>query len=113
MQLLILIMRDAKKLEELLLAFSAKGIGGATVLDCQGMGEILVRSQRKEDIPFYDLISELLDANAPSGKLVLMAATDECIIKIKETVYEVIGSLDMPNTGVMFGVPISFAEGFR
>lgn len=113
MQLLVLVLRDSEKMEELLLKLSASGIGGATVMDCHGMGELLMRSQGREDIPFFDLFSNLLDADGTEGKLMFTVLTDEKAEMARCVIRDSIGGLDKPNTGIMFGVPLTFAEGIR
>ncbi len=113
MQLLATVLRETDKLEELLLNLSAAGISGATVVDCEGMGELLFRSKREEDIPFFGLLSNLLESDDSSAKLIFMILADEKVEIAKEIIRTVTGGLDAPNHGIMFGVPLTFAEGTR
>ncbi len=113
MQLLATVLRETDKLEELLLKLSSAGIGGATVVDCEGMGELLLRSKREEDIPFFSLLSNLLEDDSSSTKLIFMILSDEKVEIAKEVIRMVVEDLDAPNHGIMFGVPLTFAEGIR
>lgn len=113
MQLLVLIMRDTEKLDELLLELSDAGIGGATILDCEGMAERLLKLKHKEDIPFFDLLSSMLDDNTSSGKMIWMVLADDKAERVRCIIREKTGGLDKPNTGIMFGIPLTFAEGIR
>ena len=113
MQLLATVLRETDKLEDLLLNLSTAGIGGATVVDCEGMGEILFRSKREEEIPFFGLLSNLLEEDSSSAKLIFMILADEKIEIAKEVIRKVTEGLDAPNHGIMFGVPLSFSEGIR
>lgn len=113
MQLLVLIIKDVEKLDKLLLTLSDAGIGGATVVDCEGMAERLLRLRQEEDIPLYGFLSSILEAENTSSKMVLMALTDEMTEKARCVIRENINGLVKPNTGVMFGIPLSFTEGIR
>ena len=113
MQLLATVLRETDKLEELLLKLSSAGIGGATVVDCEGMGEILFRSKREEDIPFFGLLSNLLESDGSSAKLIFMILSEEKTEVAKGVIRDVTGGLDAPNHGIMFAVPLVFAEGIR
>ena len=113
MQLLVLITKESEQIDDLLVTLSNEGICGATLVDCEGMAERLIRAKKKEDIPFCELFADmLLDGNA-SGKMILMALPDEQMEKARCIIREFSGGLDKPNTGVMFGVPLSFTEGIR
>lgn len=112
MELVCLVLHDAEKLEGLLTALSKENFSGATVLDCQGMGEILLRSQKKEEIPFFDILSDLLDSDTKS-KFIMMVLRKEVAEKARCVVREFLGGLESPKTGIMFGVPLSFTEGIR
>lgn len=113
MQLLVLIIKDVDKLDKLLLTLSDAGIGGATILDCEGMAERLLRVKHEEDIPLYGFLSSILESENGTGKMVLMALTDEMTEKARCVIRDNISGFDKPNTGVMFGIPLSFTEGIR
>ncbi len=112
MELVCLVLHDAEKLEGLLTALSKENFSGATVLDCQGMGEILLRSQKKEEIPFFDILSDLLDSDTKS-KFIFMVLRKEMAEKARYVVRNFLGGLESPKTGIMFGIPLSFTEGIR
>lgn len=112
MELLCLVLHDSEKLEDLLTVLSKENISGATVLDCQGMGEILLRSQKKEEIPFFEILSDLLDSDTKS-KFIMMVLRKDVAEKARFVVRNFLGGLENPKSGIMFGVPLSFAEGIR
>ncbi len=113
MQLVVLIMRETEKLDELLLELSDAGIGGATVVDCEGMAERLLRMKRSEDIPLFGLLSSMLEDETSSGKMILMVLSDDKTEQVRCIVRSRIGGMDKPNSGIMFGLPLTFAEGIR
>ena len=113
MQLLVLIIRDKEKIDELLLRLSNEGMSGATLLDCEGMAERLIRMNKKEDIPLFELFESILQDGESTGKMLLMVLTDEKIERARCIIRDFIGGLDKPNTGLMFGIPLSFTEGLK
>ena len=113
MLLVVLIMRETEQFDSLLLELSKAEIGGATVVDCEGMAERLLRLKRNEDIPLFGLLSSLLDDETSSGKMVLMVLSDDKTEQVRCIVRDQIGGMDKPNTGIMFGLPLPFAEGIR
>ena len=113
MQLIGIILPQERLLEPLLTEFSKNNISGATVIDCRGMGEILLHSKKKEEIPFYEFLSELLDQGQNAGKLVIMLLSREKTESVRNIVNDVTGGLAGPNKGVMFGIDLSFTEGIR
>ena len=113
MQLLVLVTKECERLDDLLRILSNAGVSGATILDCEGMAERLIRAKNKDEIPFFELFAEmLLDGNV-SGKMVLMVLHEEQLERARCIIREFSGGLEKPNTGIMFGVPLSFTEGIR
>ena len=57
----------------------------------------------------------MLKGEDPSkkGKTILVAVPDEQVEAAKETILKITGDLSLPNAGVLFGVPITFALGIN
>ena len=45
------------------------------------------------------------------GKTIFVAVADDQVDVARKAITDVTGDLSQPNAGVLFGVPISFAEG--
>ena len=48
---------------------------------------------------------------AQKGKTIFVAVADDQVDVARKAITDVTGDLSQPNAGVLFGVPISFAEG--
>lgn len=109
MQLIYVIMKQTNKTDDLMVALANAGVKGATILDSEGMAKYLYKS---DNIQKLDFLKQILNKeNANASKTVIMAVADEMVDTVRKTVKDVLGNLETPNAGVMFGVPITFSEG--
>lgn len=110
MQLLILILKKYELMEELLKELANGGVKGATILDGTGMGEALVDM---EDLPMFGILRSMLkDKEREMSKVMLFVLKDEQVIQTRNIIKTVIGDIAVPNTGIMFSIPITYVEGF-
>lgn len=112
MKLLVFILNDEELLEDLLHSFLKSGIKGATILDSTGMAGALTASG-KDDIPIFGSLRVLLNQGNPSNKTIFIALDDEEVETCKGCIRDVVGSLEEPNTGILFTLPIDYLEGSR
>lgn len=107
MRLLIAVVNDTDRIEEVLQGFLEIGIRGATILDSEGMGHVL-----SQDPPAFAGLQSLVERTRPRNKtlfsVVADAATAERALQVLE---EVCGDLDGPATGIAFTVPVERALG--
>lgn len=109
MQLLVLILKNNSLVEVLIKKLAKSGVRGGTILDGTGMAQELVNM---EDLPIFGMLRALLaDENKVTSKVMLFALKDEQVAEIRGIIKNLIGSLDEPNTGIMFSVPINGVEG--
>ena len=52
-----------------------------------------------------------LDNPRPDSKTIFFIVNDEQVNIVRKTVNDVLEGIDNPNTGIIFGIPISFADG--
>ncbi len=109
MQLLVLILNKTELLEELMTQLSLGGIRGATILQSTGMATTLVHAE--EEVPMFRTLSRILNPDREESRTILMVLKKEQIEKARKIVNDVTGGIDKPNTGILFSLPIDFAEG--
>ena len=110
MQLLVLILKKIELMDELLKELANGGVKGATILDGIGMADTLVNM---EDLPMFGVLRRLLsDEEKEISKVLLFVLKDEQVIHTRNIIKSVIGDLTVPNTGIMFSIPITYVEGF-
>ncbi len=109
MQLLILILKKIELMEPLLKKLAETGVKGGTILEGTGMAKELVNM---EDLPIFGMLRMLLaEDSKANSKVMLFVLDEEGALVARSAVKKVIGDLSVPNTGIMFSVPITYVEG--
>ncbi len=109
MQLVFIVLNKTECLKDILMGFYDAGIKGATVIETSGMARCLTEM---EELRFLGSLNVLLNPDQKHNKTIFLATEDNMIPVISKIVNEATGGLHMPDTGVMFSVPIGYAEGF-
>lgn len=108
MQLFILILKQAYQINDIIIELAKAGVKGGTILDGTGMAETLMDM---EDLPLFGMLKRVLEEGKGTSKVMLVALKDDQVKTTSEIIKNVVGDLNMPNTGIMFSVPISYIEG--
>ena len=106
MRLLIIVLNKVECLDRLLGKLGKNNIPGATILDSKGMAQEL---EAHDELRF--LGSLRLDPAHKENKTIFMVLPEEKVAAVSKIVNEVTGGLDRPDTGILFTVPIDYAEG--
>ena len=109
MQLMVIIVNKVDALEYLLEGLSAAGIGGATIIESSGLAMTL--SKLESNIISASI--RALFSGDEDNKTILSVIKNDQLDLARRVVYNTVGDLSLPNTGIMFTVPIDFAEGIR
>ena len=109
MNLLTVILKKADLTSDICKDLAEAGIHGGTIIDAVGMASII---EKMDDLPIFGMLKAILadDDEHDVVKTMLFVMNDEEMEKSRKIIREVVG-LDEPNTGIMFGVPVSFVEG--
>ena len=112
MQVLFLIIKRTELVDDIMKALASIGIHGGTAIDSIGMAKSI---SSMDNLPTIGLLREMLKGEDPSkkGKTILVAVPDEQVEAAKEVILNITGDLSLPNAGVLFGVPITFALGIN
>ena len=112
MQLLFLVIKRVELVDEIMISLAQAGVRGGTCIDSVGMAKSISGAG---SLAALGLLNSILKGVDPSqkGKTVFVAVddvqVDDAIVAIKK----VTGDLSAPNAGVLFTVPISYAEGIE
>lgn len=110
MQLLTLILKDTRKLNDILRELAEEGVRGGTILEGHGMGEELVNM---EDQPMFGMLRRVLaDEQTPNCKVILFVLKDEQIVEARQTIKKIV-NLKAPNSGIMFEIPLTYVSGIK
>ena len=112
MKLMVLILNKTDSLEYLLEGLSAAGIGGATIIDSAGLAMTL---SKMESNFISSSIRSLFSGSGTEeeNKTIISVIKDDQLDIARRVIYSTVGDLSKPNTGILFTVPIDFAEGTK
>jgi nitrogen regulatory protein P-II 1 len=107
MQLLIAVINQEERLDEILAGFLELGITCATVVRSEGMGRML-----SHDIPIFAGLQSLLSSARPQNATVFSVIDgDDVVDNAIAMLQQICGSLDDPATGIAFTVPVGRVVG--
>ena len=112
MHLLVEILEQTEHLAALLEGLAEIGVTGTTVIDSIGMGRVLMRS--RIDMPQIQVIEDVLEKGHPTNKTIFaVVKDDDTLRKAIDVVRSICGDLSDPGKGILFTIPVNFAEGIE
>lgn len=108
MQVIFVVLNKIECLDELLAILKKAGVVGGTIIESTGMVKSLDDSDESYLLGSLRLF---LDNPRPDSKTIFFIVNDEQVNIVRKTVNDVLEGIDNPNTGIIFGIPISFADG--
>ena len=101
MQLLVAVINDPQKLDEILTGLLDLGVRGATVIASEGMGMRLA-----QDIPLFARLQTPIARARPENRTIFSVVHEERVDAVMALLQKVCGDLSQPGTGIAFTVPI-------
>ena len=105
-RLLVAVINDPEKMDEILSGFLEVGITGATVISSEGMGQIL-----SHDIPIFAGLQTLISGSRPQNRTILSVLPEEKVPEVIAILQDVMGNLESPATGIVFTLPVDQVVG--
>lgn len=103
MQLLIAVINDVDRIDEILAGFLEIGVTGATIIDSEGMGRVL-----SEETPVFADLQTLISRSRPQNQtLFSVIEGDETVERALAIIQDVCGNLEDPATGIAFTMPLT------
>lgn len=107
MELLIAVINQEDRLDDILSGFLELGITGATIIDSEGMGHVL-----SHDIPIFAGLQTLISRSRPQNTTVFSVIdSDEKVENAIALLQEICGDLSDPATGIVFTIPVNRVAG--
>ncbi len=111
MNALFIVINEVDYVDEILEKFLEIGVGGATILDSQGMGSAMAEGDTS-GIPLFGSLQRYLDSSRPYNKTIFTIIEDEDLLETAvKSVKDIVGDLNKLGVGVMFTVPIGSIYG--
>lgn len=102
--MVIFILNDPDYSHDVLNAWEDVGVVGVTMLDSSGLGH--VRNAIHDDIPLMPSLSDIFKKSEAQHRTFFSVVEDDQIEAIVKATENVIGSLEEPNTGFLFSIPV-------
>lgn len=107
MNLLIAVINQEEKLDEILSGLVELGVTGATIINSEGMGRVL-----SHDIPIFAGLGALALRSRPQNQTIFsVIPEDETVDAVIRLLQEICGNLEDPATGIVFTVPVNRVVG--
>jgi len=100
-ELLVLIIKHSRFLDDVLTGFVDIGIRGATVIDCRGMGQILT-----SEVPIFSGLRDLMPGGNIGSHMIMSVVDEETVEKAVRLVEEVCGDFAKDGSGIIFTLPV-------
>ena len=107
MQLLIAVINQEEKLDEILAGFLGLGITGATVIRSEGMGRLLAH-----DVPIFAGLHALVERTRPQNQTIFSVIREQAKVDgAIALLQQICGDLNDPATGIAFTLPVNRVVG--
>ena len=107
MLMVMMILHDPDKLQDLLDAWEAIGVPGATILHSTGLGRTRTNPGMWDDLPLIPNLRDFYEHDEYFGRTVFTVVPDEAMAdKVVEATNQVTGDLDQPDTGMLVVLPL-------
>ena len=109
--MVMFILNDVDYCRDILTAWEKTGVYGATVLDSSGLGRVR-KAGIRDDIPLIPSLHDLFkNSETQHRTLFSVVDSDEQVDAIVKATEAVVGSLEKPDTGFLFVMPVSHVYG--
>lgn len=113
MKLLVFILNKTEVLDRLLKELADEHLTGATVISSSGMASQLANSSDDTFSNLFGSLRNYLKESKKENKTIIMVTKDENVTRIEEVIGRVVGDIELPNTGILFTVPVDYLKGFK
>ncbi len=108
MQVIFVVLNKVEYLDNLLTRLKKAGVHGGTIVDSTGMVKSIENSDESYILGSLRLF---LDAPRSDSKTIFFVVNNDQVEIIRKTVDEELGGIDNHDTGIIFGIPVTFADG--
>lgn len=112
--LVMLVLDDPDKTEEVLRAWLASGVPGVTLLNSTGLRYEMGRAGLRDDLPLFPSLEDFLQSREEEHRTLFTIVPDGFDIEgLVAATEKFTGRLDEPDTGILFTIPVGQAWGLK
>lgn len=113
-ELIVLVLNDPDKIEDVLAAWLAVGIAGVTILDSSGLSQQVSQHRLRDDLPLFPSLKDLLRSREESHRTLCAVVPDGFDVEgLAAATEKITGALTEPDTGILFTLPVTRAWGLH
>jgi hypothetical protein len=114
MFLILYVLHDPTRLNDVLTAWNDTGVSGITILPSTGLKRMQDFIGLREDIPLIPSLEDLVSHEEKLNRtLFTVVKSDEMVDKVLKATEDKIGDLDLPNTGILAVIPLARVYGLN
>ena len=112
--LIVAVLLDMQLCHDVVHAWEAAGVGGATILDSLGMRHMIGEHIHRDDLPLMPSLRNLLESEEYNHRTIFSVVPDDFDIDdlIRRT-EAITGDFDEPDSGFLFVVPVTTVRGLK
>ncbi len=114
MSMILFVLHDPEKLQDLLNAWEQIGVNGVTVFQSTGIGRIRQEQGLRDDMPIIPSLASFLPSPERMGQTIFTVLKDESLVpELVAATEHIVGNLNEPNTGLLVVLPTTQVYGLE
>jgi nitrogen regulatory protein PII len=107
MLMVMFVLHDTEKLDDLMDAWEAAGVPGITILQSTGLGRARSMPGRWDDLPLMPSLRDFYEHDELFSRTLFTVVPDEAAVdRVVKATLDTVGDLDMANTGLLAVFPL-------
>jgi nitrogen regulatory protein PII len=112
MYLILFVLNDPDRLEDVLAAWEQAGVGGITILPSTGLGRIRQKEGLRDDLPLVPGLEDFYHHRSDiNHTLFTIVDSDALVQKVLQATKAAVGDLDKPGNGILVVLPAASVHG--
>ena len=114
MYMILFVLHDPDNLDAVLTAWNEAGVSGITILPSTGLARFRAKGAWRDDLPLIPSLEDFHEHTERLNRTLMTIVKDDATVdKVVAATEQVIGDLDLPNTGIMAVLPVAMAFGLN
>jgi hypothetical protein len=113
-KLLVLVIHDLSKVDQVVRDWVEQGVAGMTLIGTRGWTQHIGDSDFRDDLPLFPSLRSLLESTEELNRMIMSVVPENFDMQILvERTESILGSLDDPETGILFVLPVLEVYGLK
>ncbi len=114
MFMIMFILNDPDRCQDVLDAWEAVGASGVTILRSTGLGRIRAKMGLIDDVPLMPSLEDFFQTDENLNRTLVAIVREKPLVdRVVQATQSVLGDLNQPNTGILVVLPVLEAYGLN